>query len=109
MSRCVPTSLVQGLHGVRGSFDGSPRCDLDLSPAHPSLGTLPQAFQDVARHRYFNTNNLWVRLDKLKESIVAAGGLIPLPMIKNAKTVDPKVIQDVQAQAMLVRYAALLC
>jgi phosphoglucomutase len=48
------------------------------------------AFQDVTRHRYFNTNNLWVRLDRLKESIVAAGGLIPLPMIKNGKTVDPK-------------------
>jgi len=48
------------------------------------------AFQDVSRHRYFNTNNLWVRLDRLKESIKAQGGLIPLPMIKNSKTVDPK-------------------
>lgn len=48
------------------------------------------AFQDVTKHKYFNTNNLWVRLDKLKEAIKAAGGLIPLPMIKNGKTVDPK-------------------
>ncbi len=48
------------------------------------------AFQDVTKHQYFNTNNLWVRLDKLKEAIQAAGGLIPLPMIKNGKTVDPK-------------------
>lgn len=48
------------------------------------------AFQDVTLHKYFNTNNLWVRLDKLKEAIQAAGGLIPLPMIKNGKTVDPK-------------------
>ncbi|EWM21792.1 phosphoglucomutase [Nannochloropsis gaditana] len=48
------------------------------------------AFQDVSRHKYFNTNNLWVRLDKLKEATIAAGGLIPLPMIKNGKTVDPK-------------------
>lgn len=48
------------------------------------------AFQDVDRHRYFNTNNLWVRLDKLKEELERAGGLIPLPMIKNAKTVDPQ-------------------
>ena len=24
-------------------------------------------FQDISRHRFFNTNNLWVRLDKLKE------------------------------------------
>jgi UDP-N-acetylglucosamine pyrophosphorylase len=48
------------------------------------------AFQDVTRHKYFNTNNLWVRLDKLKEAIAKEGGLIPLPMIKNGKTVDPK-------------------
>jgi len=47
-------------------------------------------FQDITRHQYFNTNNLWIRLDKLKEAIDAAGGLIPLPMIKNAKTVDPQ-------------------
>mmetsp|Transcript_5243 Transcript_5243/g.5595 ORF Transcript_5243/g.5595 Transcript_5243/m.5595 type:complete len:1057 (+) Transcript_5243:74-3244(+) len=48
------------------------------------------AFQDISKHRYFNTNNLWIRLDKLKEIINANGGFIPLPMIKNKKTVDPK-------------------
>ena len=48
------------------------------------------AFQDITKHRFFNTNNLWVRLDKLKEVINKNGGFIPLPMIKNKKTVDPK-------------------
>ena len=48
------------------------------------------AFQDITKHRFFNTNNLWVRLDKLKEVINKSGGFIPLPMIKNKKTVDPK-------------------
>eukprot|EP00613_Pedinella_sp_CCMP2098_P014814 CAMPEP_0171761938 /NCGR_PEP_ID=MMETSP0991-20121206/48366_1 /TAXON_ID=483369 /ORGANISM="non described non described, Strain CCMP2098" /LENGTH=1066 /DNA_ID=CAMNT_0012365321 /DNA_START=37 /DNA_END=3233 /DNA_ORIENTATION=+ len=48
------------------------------------------AFQDISKHRFFNTNNLWVRLDKLKEEINKAGGFIPLPMIRNAKTIDPK-------------------
>jgi len=48
------------------------------------------AFQDITRHRFFNTNNLWIRLDKLKEIIDEFGGYIPLPMIKNKKTVDPK-------------------
>ena len=48
------------------------------------------AFQDITKHRYFNTNNLWIRLDKLKEIIDENGGFIPLPMIKNSKTVDPK-------------------
>lgn len=48
------------------------------------------AFSDISKHRFFNTNNLWVRLDKLKEIIDRNGGFIPLPMIKNKKTVDPK-------------------
>nr|AIQ80989.1 UDP-glucose pyrophosphorylase/phosphoglucomutase [Saccharina japonica] len=48
------------------------------------------SFQDTDKHKFFNTNNLWVRLDKLKEAIEASGGLIPLAMIKNGKTVDPQ-------------------
>jgi phosphoglucomutase len=48
------------------------------------------AFQDISKHRFFNTNNLWIRLDKLKEIIDKHGGFIPLPMIMNKKTVDPK-------------------
>ena len=48
------------------------------------------AFQDIARHRFFNTNNLWIRLDHLKETLIQHGGLIPLPMIRNSKTADPR-------------------
>ena len=48
------------------------------------------AFQDIDRHRYFNTNNLWLRLDLLRQQLAADGGVLPLPMIRNAKTVDPR-------------------
>lgn len=48
------------------------------------------AFQDIARHRYFNTNNLWLRLDRLRDALAAAGGFLPLPVIQNKKTVDPR-------------------
>jgi UDP-N-acetylglucosamine pyrophosphorylase len=48
------------------------------------------AFQDITRHRFFNTNNLWVRLDVLAEVLRRHEGLIPLPMIKNVKTLDPR-------------------
>ena len=27
------------------------------------------AFKDITKHRFFNTNNLWIRLDRLKETI----------------------------------------
>jgi UTP--glucose-1-phosphate uridylyltransferase len=47
-------------------------------------------FQDVDRHRYFNTNNLWIRLDKLFEELSQGAGFIPLPLIRNEKNVDPR-------------------
>lgn len=48
------------------------------------------AFQDVGRHKFFNTNNLWVNLPALKAKLDAAGGALALPLIKNDKTVDPR-------------------
>jgi len=48
------------------------------------------AFQDVARHRYFNTNNLWIDLRTLDAVMSARGGVLGLPMIVNHKTVDPR-------------------
>jgi len=47
-------------------------------------------FQDIDRHRYFNTNSLWLRLDLLKAQLEADAGVLPLPMIRNRKTVDPR-------------------
>lgn len=49
-----------------------------------------EAFQDIDKHRYFNTNSLWLRLDLLKEQLAADAGVLPLPMIRNLKTVDPR-------------------
>jgi UTP--glucose-1-phosphate uridylyltransferase len=48
------------------------------------------AFQDIDRYRFFNTNNLWIRLDALKEAVTENNGFIPLPLIQNQKTVDPR-------------------
>ena len=48
------------------------------------------AFQDISRHKYFNTNNLWLHLPTLKEVMVARNYQLGLPMIRNAKTVDPR-------------------
>lgn len=50
-----------------------------------------EAFQDIGRHRYFNTNSLWMRLDLLKKQLEKDDGVLPLPMIRNNKTVDPRV------------------
>jgi UTP--glucose-1-phosphate uridylyltransferase len=47
------------------------------------------SFQDVKRHRFFNTNNLWVDLDALAAVLEEHEGVMPLPMIRNEKHVDP--------------------
>jgi len=48
------------------------------------------AFQDTSRYKYFNTNNLWVDLEKLKGLFEKHGGAIPLPVMLNDKTIDPR-------------------
>jgi len=48
-----------------------------------------EAFQDVARHRFFNTNNLWLDLDALARLLAERGGALGLPLIRNEKRVDP--------------------
>ncbi|MFW6096550.1 MAG: UTP--glucose-1-phosphate uridylyltransferase [Chloroflexota bacterium] len=48
------------------------------------------AFQDVRRHRYFNTNNLWLHLPSLRRVMDERDNLLGLPMIRNEKTVDPR-------------------
>jgi UTP--glucose-1-phosphate uridylyltransferase len=47
------------------------------------------AFQDIERHRFFNTNTLWVDLEALRALLVERDGVLGLPMIVNRKTVDP--------------------
>merc|ERR1719394_2020991 len=49
-----------------------------------------KAFQDTSKYKFFNTNNLWVDLVALKGIFDKNGGAIPLPVMKNAKTVDPR-------------------
>lgn len=48
------------------------------------------SFQNIEKHRYFNTNNLWIRLDALHDFLQSNDGVLPLPVIRNVKTVDPR-------------------
>lgn len=48
------------------------------------------AFEDITVHKFFNTNNLWLNLPALKATMDASGGMLPLPLIKNKKTVNPR-------------------
>ena len=44
----------------------------------------------LCRHKFFNTNNLWVNLPALKKTLDANNGVLKLPLIKNKKTVNPR-------------------
>jgi UTP--glucose-1-phosphate uridylyltransferase len=48
-----------------------------------------EALQDITRHRYVNTNNLWVDLRALDAAMRERDGVLGLPLIRNEKTVDP--------------------
>jgi UTP--glucose-1-phosphate uridylyltransferase len=66
------------------------------------------AFGDITRHRYFNTNNLWLDLTALAKTLADNNGVLGLPLIKNTKNVDPsdssttEVIQIESAMAAAV-------
>jgi len=47
------------------------------------------AFQDIRRYRYFNTNNIWINLKALK-TLFDKHKMINLPLILNPKTLDPR-------------------
>ncbi|MEA2213144.1 MAG: UTP--glucose-phosphate uridylyltransferase [Solirubrobacteraceae bacterium] len=49
-----------------------------------------ESFRDYRRWRYYNTNNLWVDLRVLADTLKRAGGVLELPLIVNRKTVDPR-------------------
>lgn len=66
------------------------------------------AAADPERHRYFHTNNLWFDLHVMKQTLTEREGILGLPLIRNAKTVDPtdptspKVIQIESAMGAAV-------
>ncbi len=48
------------------------------------------SFQDIDTHRFFNTNNLWIKLEDLRDALDTNNGFLPLAVIRNQKNVDPR-------------------
>ena len=48
-----------------------------------------EAFEDIGKFRFFNTNNIWVDLESIK-TMIETEGAVHLPIIINPKTVDPR-------------------
>jgi UTP--glucose-1-phosphate uridylyltransferase len=49
-----------------------------------------RTFQDIRRHRFFNTNNVWLDLRALEQALASRQGILELPLIRNEKLVDPR-------------------
>jgi UDP-N-acetylglucosamine pyrophosphorylase len=90
--------------GAPFAMEAAARTDADKKGGHLAMGKdglllresaqCPdedeKAFQDVSKHKFFNTNNLWINLEALKATYEKFKGVLPLPVIKNSKTVDPR-------------------
>jgi UTP--glucose-1-phosphate uridylyltransferase len=59
------------------------------APVTPDGGIIPQ-FQDVSLYKHFNTNNIWLDLEAVLKVAREHEGAIPLPLISNRKTVNPR-------------------
>jgi UTP--glucose-1-phosphate uridylyltransferase len=63
--------------------------DLVLREAAQVRDEDEEAFQDIRRHRFFNSNNLWLDLRTLASVLEEREGVLGLPMMVNEKTLDP--------------------
>ncbi len=46
------------------------------------------SFQDEKRHRFFNTNTIWIDLKALRDAMEENGAVLGLPVIRNVKQID---------------------
>ncbi len=88
--------------GGHVALDGNGQLILRESAQCP--GEDQDSFQNIERHRYFNTNNLWLDLQALKDLMTARDGILGLPLIKNRKHVvpdDPSTPAVIQAETAM--------
>ncbi len=53
-------------------------------------GDIISEFQDITKYRHFNTNSIWLDLRAVLDVANQHAGAIPLPLISNKKTVNPR-------------------
>lgn len=55
-----------------------------------------EEFQDIKKYCYFNTNNLWINLQKLKATLFENENFLDLPLIINPKVVEETPIYQIE-------------
>lgn len=99
VARRTPSD-VKGGQIVRDKFSGRLilREMSQVSPEDMKFAT------DISRHVYFNTNNLWIKIEALKDKLKEVKGVFDFPLIVNKKTVDssdPSSLHVVQLETAM--------
>ncbi len=53
-----------------------------------------KALEDLDRHRFCSTNNLWFDLERMRHEMRRRDGILGLPLIRNQKHVDPNNLKS---------------
>lgn len=75
----------KGGHFARRLADGR----LVLRETAQTLPADQTALADLDRHRFTSTNNLWIDLHALRDTLDQREGILGLPLIRNVKHLDP--------------------
>jgi UDP-N-acetylglucosamine pyrophosphorylase len=83
---------VKGGHPVYTWFDGEWRLTLrdnvHISPNDIDPATGKTYGEDISRHKFFNTNNLWYHLPTLRRLLRKYDDVLPLSIVLNPKTIE---------------------
>jgi UTP--glucose-1-phosphate uridylyltransferase len=55
------------------------------------------SFQNIEKYKYFNTNNLWINLKKLKVKLSELDNILTLPLILNKKEADGVKVYQIES------------
>lgn len=75
----------KGGHFARRKSDGR----IVLRETAQTLPEDQKALQNLSRHQYASTNNIWFDLRAMKDALDAREGILGLPLIRNEKNIDP--------------------
>ncbi len=80
----------KGGHLARRKSDGRIILRESAQAETDDKGQIAGDFQDIHRHSYFNLNSMWIDLRDLLKVMQDNNGVLPLPLIRNSKTLDPR-------------------
>merc|ERR1712187_175120 len=107
----APFMLEVGLRTEAENGEGHLACDaytgtLLLRTSEQCSERDRKDFENVGKHKFFNMNNAWLDLEALKKQMVAADGVLPLPIVERHTTWAPRSLMSTPVIQLETRMAA---